>query len=123
MHDGVRTYAPVYVFTATLRQGLKAPFCGCCADSMRGWRTDKLRKFPELHFTYEEETSPEDFFVPYVWTFVVTHGGIPWHTQAIALFSPLSAAPSTASIDAADATAALARGTSNGSEIYASNGA
>lgn len=35
---------------------------------MRGWRVDKLRRFPELHFTYEEEASPEDFFVPYVWT-------------------------------------------------------
>ena len=35
---------------------------------MRGWRADKLRRFPELHFTYEEEASPEDFFVPYVWT-------------------------------------------------------
>lgn len=38
------------------------------AGSMRGWRADKLRSFPELHFTYEEEASPEDFFVPYVWT-------------------------------------------------------
>jgi hypothetical protein len=39
-----------------------------CTGNMRGWRADKLRRFPELHFTYEEEASPEDFFVPYVWT-------------------------------------------------------
>lgn len=41
------------------------------AGSMRGWRADKLRRFQELHFTYEEEASPEDFFVPYVWTQVL----------------------------------------------------
>ncbi|KAL4430623.1 hypothetical protein ABPG75_005879 [Micractinium tetrahymenae] len=34
----------------------------------RGWRRDRLRPFPELRFTYEEEASPEEFFVPYVWS-------------------------------------------------------
>ena len=42
------------------------------AGSMHRWRADKLRRFQELHFTYEEEASPEDFFVPYVWTQVLS---------------------------------------------------
>ena len=56
--------------------------------SLRQWRSDGLQQFPELHFTYEEESSPEDFFVPYVWTLVVTHTSIPWNTQNICLFAP-----------------------------------
>ncbi len=75
---------------------------GARAGSIRGWRTDKLRRFPELHFSYEEEASPEDFFVPYVWTFVVTHSAIPWNAQAVALFSPLSASVSASSLDRLD---------------------
>lgn len=43
--------------------------------------------FTELRFTYEEELHPEEFFVPYVWTLVVAHGGIPWNPDAITLFS------------------------------------
>ncbi|KAK9845745.1 hypothetical protein WJX81_001268 [Elliptochloris bilobata] len=60
-------------------------------DSLRAWRGDKLRQFPELRFTYEEEASPEDFFVPMVWTLVVAHTSVPWNPQVIALFSPVSA--------------------------------
>ena len=88
---------------------------------MRGWRTDKLRRFPELHFTYEEEAAPEDFFVPYVWTFVVTHSFVPWNSQAIALFSPLSTSVSASSLDRLD-SAALTSRTSNGSEAFAGAG-
>lgn len=45
---------------------------------------------PELRFTYEEESSPEGFFVPYVWTLIYSNTTIPWRAQAIALFSPFS---------------------------------
>lgn len=55
---------------------------------MAQWRPQQLQVFPELRFTYEEENSPEDFFVPYVWTLVVAHSGLPWNLQHIALFSP-----------------------------------
>jgi dymeclin len=55
---------------------------------MSQWRPQQLQQFPELRFTYEEEASPEDFFVPYVWTLVVAHCGLPWNLQHIALFSP-----------------------------------
>jgi hypothetical protein len=88
---------------------------------MRGWRTDRLRRFPELHFTYEEEASPEDFFVPYVWTFVVTHSFVPWNGGAIALFSPLSTSASASSLDKLD-SAALTSRTSAASEVFAGAG-
>ena len=89
-----------------------------CTESMKGWRTDKLRKFPELHFTYEEETAPEEFFVPYVWTFVVNNSIIAWNSQAIALFSPLGSAMSASSqsLDIID-TNSLTKHSSAASEI------
>ena len=59
------------------------------AVALKEWRPIGLRHFPELHFTYEEESSPEDFFVPYVWTLIVTHTTIPWNSQNIALFAPV----------------------------------
>ncbi|PSC74556.1 dymeclin-like isoform X1 [Micractinium conductrix] len=54
----------------------------------RGWRRDRLKPFPELRFTYEEEASPEEFFVPYVWSLAVAQGGIPFTLSAITLFTP-----------------------------------
>jgi hypothetical protein len=52
----------------------------------RGWRTEKLRPIPELRFNYEEETNPEEFFVPYVWSLIVLRGGVPFTLKAISLF-------------------------------------
>jgi dymeclin len=54
-----------------------------------GWRKEKLRTFPELKFTYEEEASPEDFFVPYIWSLVVSSLSIPWTLSAITAFVPV----------------------------------
>lgn len=34
------------------------------------------------------EANPEEFFLPYVWSLVVAHAGIPWHLEAIVLFTP-----------------------------------
>jgi hypothetical protein len=34
------------------------------------WRSDSLRLFEQLRFTYEEEARPEEFFVPYVWRLI-----------------------------------------------------
>lgn len=64
----------------------------CYAAALKQWRTDGLKHFPELHFTYEEESAPEEFFVPYIWTLVVTHTSIPWNNQNICLFAPIDAA-------------------------------
>lgn len=55
--------------------------------SSRSWRTDRLRAFPELKFSYEEEQSPGEFFVPLVWSLIVAHSGIPWNLSKAALFT------------------------------------
>ncbi|CAI5968914.1 unnamed protein product [Closterium sp. NIES-65] len=52
----------------------------------RTWRGEGMQMFTELKFTYEEEMHPEEFFVPYVWTLVVAHSGIPWNPDCIAMF-------------------------------------
>ncbi|CAD7696443.1 unnamed protein product [Ostreobium quekettii] len=54
----------------------------------RSWRPEKLRHFPELKFLYEEEANPEEFFVPLVWSLVVTHLDVAWNPDLIVLFSP-----------------------------------
>lgn len=70
------------------------------AAELAGWPAGvQLRQFPELRFTYEEEAAPEGFFVPYVWTLVVTHTTLPWHSAAIALFSPQTGDDSGADLD------------------------
>lgn len=66
----------------------------------RGWRRDRLKPFPELRFTYEEEANPEEFFVPLVWSLAVAQGGIPFTLGAITLFTP-TVVPSGQAEDAA----------------------
>ena len=41
-------------------------------------------------FTYEEEATPEDFFVPLVWSLAVADLLIPWRHSAIVLFAASS---------------------------------
>uniref|UniRef100_A0A7N0ZW86 Dymeclin n=1 Tax=Kalanchoe fedtschenkoi TaxID=63787 RepID=A0A7N0ZW86_KALFE len=33
----------------------------------RSWRGDGMKMFTQLRFTYEQESHPEEFFIPYVW--------------------------------------------------------
>lgn len=54
----------------------------------RGWRREKLNPLPELKFNYEEESSPEEFFIPYVWSLVVADSGLLFNVSAIVLFTP-----------------------------------
>lgn len=55
-----------------------------------GWRKDKLKAFPELRFTYEEEAS-SDFFIPYVWSLNVSMVPlVPFTLSAITAFVPSS---------------------------------
>ena len=49
-----------------------------------------------MRFTYEEEQSPEEFFVPYVWSLVVSSTTIPWNLHAIALFQPVTSSNAAA---------------------------
>ncbi|GMH33193.1 hypothetical protein BSKO_01027 [Bryopsis sp. KO-2023] len=55
-------------------------------SSSRSWRTERLRPFPELKFSYEEEQSPEEFFIPLVWTSIVSQSEVPWSMSSIVLF-------------------------------------
>jgi hypothetical protein len=36
----------------------------------KSWPRNSLRTFPELKFRYVEESQPEEFFIPYVWSLV-----------------------------------------------------
>ncbi|XP_044500377.1 dymeclin isoform X2 [Mangifera indica] len=38
----------------------------------RSWRADGLKMFTQLHFSYEQESHPEEFFIPYVWRLVLS---------------------------------------------------
>lgn len=59
----------------------------------RDWRPDGLRLFEQLRFTYEEEASSEEFFVPHVWSLVVAAATpAAWHTPALALLADGAAA-------------------------------
>ncbi|XP_003740892.1 dymeclin [Galendromus occidentalis] len=52
------------------------------------WSSDRLRKFPELKFRYVEETQPEEFFVPYIWSLAFSMAPVYWKTKNLILFSP-----------------------------------
>ncbi|XP_057771541.1 uncharacterized protein LOC130991379 isoform X2 [Salvia miltiorrhiza] len=42
-------------------------------DYSRSWRGDGMKTFTQLRFTYEQESHPEEFFIPYVWQMVLSH--------------------------------------------------
>ncbi|KAK7270560.1 hypothetical protein RIF29_23790 [Crotalaria pallida] len=52
----------------------------------RSWRGDGLKMFTQLRFTYEQESHPEEFFIPYVWQLVLSRCGFTFNTGAINLF-------------------------------------
>lgn len=70
--------------------------CSWYAENLSNWQAGRLSKPEELWFTYEEEGTPEDFFVPYVWSLIVSSSTIPWNLHAIALFQPVASASDTA---------------------------
>ncbi|PKA65904.1 hypothetical protein AXF42_Ash010313 [Apostasia shenzhenica] len=39
----------------------------------RSWRGEGMKMFTQLRFTYEQETHPEEFFIPYVWRLLLGH--------------------------------------------------
>ena len=57
------------------------------ADSVHLIPSHRLHKYPELKFRYIEEESPEEFFVPYVWSLVFNKSGIFWNPGCVQLFS------------------------------------
>ncbi|XP_071717720.1 uncharacterized protein [Rutidosis leptorrhynchoides] len=38
----------------------------------RFWRGEGMKMFTQLRFTYEQESHPEEFFIPYVWQLVIS---------------------------------------------------
>ena len=72
------------------------------AEKLMSWPNGyQLRLVPELRFSYEEEAAPEAFFVPYVWSLIVSHTSrtLAWRTEAIALFTPLESYNSADTLD------------------------
>ncbi|KAL3886406.1 hypothetical protein ACJMK2_026404 [Sinanodonta woodiana] len=51
------------------------------------FRRDKLKKFPDLKFKYVEEESPEEFFIPYIWSLVYHSSNMYFNASKIVLFS------------------------------------
>ncbi|KAK8709638.1 hypothetical protein V6N13_060651 [Hibiscus sabdariffa] len=41
-------------------------------NNCRSWRGDGMKMFTQLHFSYEQESHPEEFFIPYVWQLVLS---------------------------------------------------
>ncbi|KAH9682467.1 Dymeclin [Citrus sinensis] len=52
----------------------------------RSWRGDGLKMFTRLYFSYEQESHPEEFFIPYVWQLVLSRCGFSFNPSAINLF-------------------------------------
>ncbi|KAL8234505.1 hypothetical protein R6Q59_020605 [Mikania micrantha] len=52
----------------------------------RFWRGDGMKMFTQLRFTYEQESHPEEFFIPYVWQLVITRRGFSFDPSSINLF-------------------------------------
>ncbi|KAG2404322.1 Glucomannan 4-beta-mannosyltransferase [Vigna angularis] len=52
----------------------------------RSWRVDGMKMFTQLHFTYEQESHPEEFFIPYVWKLVLSKCEFEFNATAINFF-------------------------------------
>lgn len=46
-------------------------------------RTHTLTEFQELKFKYVEEDSPDEFFIPYVWSLVYRHSGLAFEPKSL----------------------------------------
>ncbi|AQL00133.1 dyggve-melchior-clausen syndrome protein [Zea mays] len=51
----------------------------------RSWRGEGMKMFTQLRFTYEQESHPEEFFIPYAWRLVLSRG-FSFNPDAINLF-------------------------------------
>ncbi|WCJ23861.1 hypothetical protein M5689_005863 [Euphorbia peplus] len=52
----------------------------------RSWRGEGMKMFTQLHFSYEQESHPEEFFTPYIWRLALTNCGFSFNPGAINLF-------------------------------------
>ncbi|XP_074307211.1 uncharacterized protein LOC141642331 [Silene latifolia] len=56
-------------------------------NNCRSWRGDGMKMFTQLRFTYEQESHPEEFFIPYVWQLAVSNCEFAFNPSKINLFS------------------------------------
>ncbi|XP_048497320.1 uncharacterized protein LOC104906681 isoform X2 [Beta vulgaris subsp. vulgaris] len=42
-------------------------------NNCKSWRGEGMKMFTQLRFTYEQESQPEEFFIPYVWQLAVAN--------------------------------------------------
>uniref|UniRef100_A0A0R3T3F5 Dymeclin n=1 Tax=Rodentolepis nana TaxID=102285 RepID=A0A0R3T3F5_RODNA len=49
-------------------------------------RAHTLKEFQELKFKYVEEDSPDEFFIPYVWSLVYPHAGLAFEAKSLISF-------------------------------------
>ncbi|CAI0559395.1 unnamed protein product [Linum tenue] len=54
----------------------------------RSWRGEGMKMFTQLHFSYEQESHPEEFFTPYIWRLTFSQCGYSFDPSAIILFPP-----------------------------------
>ncbi|CAN1808138.1 DYM [Linum perenne] len=54
----------------------------------RSWRGEGMKMFTQLHFSYEQESHPEEFFTPYIWRLTFSQCGFSFDPNAIILFPP-----------------------------------
>lgn len=52
----------------------------------RSWRGEGMKMFTQLRFTYEQESHPEEFFIPYVWQLVLSRSNFSFNSHSINLF-------------------------------------
>ncbi|KAJ8765804.1 hypothetical protein K2173_015608 [Erythroxylum novogranatense] len=52
----------------------------------RSWRGEGMKMFNQLHFSYEQESHPEEFFTPYIWQLALSHCGLSFDPSSINLF-------------------------------------
>ncbi|KAH9618014.1 hypothetical protein KSS87_003236 [Heliosperma pusillum] len=56
-------------------------------NNCRSWRGDGMKMFTQLRFTYEQESHPEEFFIPYVWQLAVSNCEFTFNPSKVNLFS------------------------------------
>jgi hypothetical protein len=76
----VRTVIECNLF---IQKGLK----NCSFDFKQQSFLYFLQKFPDLKFKYVEEDSPEEFFIPYIWSLVYHSSNMYFNASRIVLFS------------------------------------
>ncbi|KAK4383343.1 Dymeclin [Sesamum angolense] len=54
-------------------------------NNCRYWRGEGMKMFTQLRFTYEQESHPEDFFIPYIWQLVLSGSDFSFNPSSINL--------------------------------------